>query len=53
MKTSYIYRIFKRIFDPVFCYNKNHYGAKIISIDPELSICTKCGKKVKNEYKSK
>lgn len=38
--------LLKRIFDRKHCHNKKHYGANIISFDPPLAVCTKCGKKV-------
>jgi len=39
-------KLFKEIFKTDECHNKKHYGAKIISFEPPISICTKCGKKV-------
>jgi len=49
---NFFEKIIKRILFPDICWNKKHYGAKIISFDPEESRCTICGKKVlKGNYK--
>lgn len=39
-------RFLKKLLKLDICHNKKHYGANIISIDPPVAVCTKCGKKV-------
>ena len=49
MKKMKLKMMLVKLFKTDECHNKKHYGANIISIEPPIAVCTKCGKKVKDE----